>query len=73
MPSHLIFLFEAIALSSLHLVDVLEEVGHSDSRVELPCVVGGAFTSTLVPWGVSQQAAGFVHRATSITCVGHGL
>ncbi len=60
-PFHLIFLFKAVALGSLHLVDVLEKVSHSDGRVELPCVVGGAFTSTLVPRGASQQAAGLVH------------
>lgn len=58
---HLIFLFKAVALGSLHLVDVLEEVGHSNSRVELSRVVGGAFTTTLVPRGASQQAAGLIH------------
>lgn len=65
--SHLIFLFEAVALSSLHLVDVLQKVSHSDSRVELPCVVGGAFAPTLMPRGASQQAAGLVHQTTSVT------
>lgn len=60
-PFHLIFLFKAVALGGLHLVDVLQEVGHSDSRVELSCVVGGTFASALVPRGASQQAAGLVH------------
>lgn len=60
-PFHLIFLFKAVALGGLHLVNVLEEVGHSDGRVELSGVVGGTFTSTLVPRGASQQAAGLVH------------
>lgn len=60
-PPHLVLLFKAVALGSLHLVDVLEKVGHSHGRVELPCVVGGAFTSALVPRGASQQAAGLVH------------
>lgn len=61
VPIHLIFLFKAVALGSLHLVDVLEEVSHSDGRVELPSVVGGAFTSALVPRGAPQQAAGLIH------------
>lgn len=61
MNFHLIFLFKAIALGSLHLVDVLEKVSHSHSRVELPCVVGGAFASALMPRGASKEAAGLVH------------
>lgn len=60
-PCHLILLFKAVALGGLHLVNVLEKVSHSDGGVELPCVVRGAFTSTLVPRGASQQAAGLVH------------
>lgn len=62
VPFHLIFLFKAIALGSLHLVDVLEEVSYSDGRVELTCVVGGAFTATtLMPGGASQQTACLIH------------
>lgn len=64
---YLILLFEAVALPRLHLVDVLEQVGHSDGRVELPRVVGGALASALVPRGASEQTAGFVHRTTSVT------
>lgn len=70
-PFHLIFLFKAVALGCLHLVNVLEEVGHSDGRVELSRVVGGTFTSTLVPRGASQQAAGLVHWTSSITWAMH--
>lgn len=64
---YLVFLFEAIALPCLHLVDVLEQVCHSDGRVELPRVVGRALPSTLVPRGASEQTAGFIHRTTSVT------
>lgn len=39
MASHLVLLFKAVALGSLHLVDVLEKVSHPDGGVELPCVV----------------------------------
>lgn len=70
-PFHLIFLFKAVALGGLHLVNVLEEVGHSDGRVELSRVVGGTFTSTLVPRGASQQAAGLIHWTSSITWATH--
>ena len=37
--AYLILLLEAIALSTLHLSDVLEEVCHTDSWVKLPCLV----------------------------------
>lgn len=37
--AHLILLLEAIALSTLHLSDVLEEVCHTDSRVKLSSLV----------------------------------
>ena len=57
---HLILLFEAVALSGLHLVNVLEEVSYADGRMELSRVVGRAFTSTLTPRGASQQTAGLV-------------
>lgn len=35
LVSYLVFLLEAIALASLHLSDVLKQVGHSDGRLEL--------------------------------------
>lgn len=36
---YLVLLFEAVPLSRLHLVDVLQEVGHSHSRVQLTRVI----------------------------------
>lgn len=37
---HLILLLEAVALSPLHLGDVLQQVSHSDGGLELPSGVG---------------------------------
>lgn len=52
--SHLIFLLEAISLSCLHLVDVLEEVSHPHSRVELTRVIRRAFPPTVTVGRASQ-------------------
>lgn len=38
--THLILLLKAVALGTLHLGDVLEQVGHADGRVELTGLVG---------------------------------
>lgn len=46
MP-YLILLFETISLSCLHLVDVLEEVSHPYSRMELTRVIWRAFPPTV--------------------------
>lgn len=59
--SYLILLFEAISLSSLHLVDVLEEVCHPDRGVKLTRVVRRALPTTVASRGTTQQAAGLVH------------
>lgn len=67
-PAHLVLLFEAVAFGRLHLVDVLQEVGHSDGRVELPGVVGGALPATVAVRGTSQQAAGLVDGAALLVC-----
>lgn len=37
---HLVLLLEAVALGTLHLGDVLKQVGHPDGRVQLGCLVG---------------------------------
>lgn len=69
-PTHLVLLFEAVSLGGFHLVDVLQEVGHSDGGVELPRVVQRAFAPALMPRGAPQQAAGLVHQAAGFTCAG---
>lgn len=68
---HLVLLLEAVALRRLHLVDVLQEVGHAHGRVQLPRVVRGALAAALAPGGAPQEAAGLVdHTATLVTCTG---
>lgn len=52
--SYLIFLFEAISLCCLHLVDVLEEVSHPHSRVELTRVIRRALPPTVTVGRASQ-------------------
>lgn len=63
MDPHLVLLFESIPLACLHLVDVLEQVCHSHSRVELPCVVWRTFSPAMPSGRTTQQAAGLVYRA----------
>ena len=46
---HLILLLEAIALGRLHLVDVLQEVGHTHRGMQLSRVVRGALPATRTP------------------------
>lgn len=55
---HLILLLEAVALSCLHLVDVLQEVGHTHRRMQLPRVVWGALPATRTLRRAPQEAAG---------------
>ena len=47
---HLVLLLEAIALGRLHLVDVLQEVGHAHRGVQLPRVIRGALPAARPPW-----------------------
>lgn len=37
---HLVLLLEAVTLSAFHLSDVLQQVGHSDGRVQLTRLIG---------------------------------
>lgn len=60
---YLVLLFEAVPLSRLHLVDVLQEVGHSHSRVQLTRVIRRAFPAAVAVRRASQQAAGLVDGA----------
>lgn len=70
---YLILLLEAIAFRRLHLVDVLQEVGHAHGRVQLPRVVRGALAATLPPRGAPQEAAGLIdHTAALVTCTREG-
>ena len=46
---HLVLLLEAIALGRLHLVDVLQEVGHTHRRMQLSRVIRGALLATRTP------------------------
>lgn len=64
--AHLIFLFEAIALRGLHLVDVLQEVGHPYCGVQLSCVIRGSLPATRAPRGAPQEAAGLGDPAASL-------
>lgn len=57
LVSYLVFLLEAVALASLHLSDVLKQVGHSDGRLEL--VPGVAHLHRVAgPVGVSLNGEG---------------
>ena len=63
---HLVLLLEAIALSRLHLVDVLQEVGHTHCRVQLPRVIRGALPAAGTPWRAPQEAAGLSDPTTAL-------
>lgn len=66
---HLVLLLEAIALGRLHLVDVLQEVGHTHCRVQLPRVIRGALPAARTPRGAPQKAAGLSDAiATLVPC-----
>lgn len=59
----LVLLFEAVSLGGLHLVDVLQEVGDPDGRVELTRVVRRALPPTVAVRRAPQEAAGLVDGA----------
>lgn len=52
--SYLVLLFEAVSLGSLHLVDVLEEVSHPHSGVQLTRVIRRALPPTVTVRRASQ-------------------
>lgn len=61
--AHLVFLLETVALSTLHLRDVLKQVCHPDGRVELPRLVRHiSQLSLLVRVGLHQAAGVASHR-----------
>lgn len=67
--THLVFLFEAVTLGALHLCDVLEKIGHTDSRMKLSRLIWDIHRLTFLV-GVSMrlhQAAGLaVHSVVFI-------
>lgn len=68
--SYLVLLLEAVALSTLHLGDVLEEVGDADRRVQLARLVRHVHGLPL-PQGVSvrlHQAAGVAAHVLALIC-----
>lgn len=66
--SHLILLFKSIALSSLHLGDVLQQVGHSDGWLELPPGVGH-FHRLAAPVRVGLDSQGWLgHLSMATVC-----
>ena len=63
MRAHLILLLEAIALGTLHLRDVLEQVSHPDGGVQLSSLVGHVGRLALLVCVRLHQAAGVAgHR-----------
>ena len=62
-PAHLVLLLESVPLGGLHLVDVLQEVSHPHSRVQLTRVIRRALPATVALRRAAQQAARLVHRA----------
>lgn len=65
--AHLVLLLEAIALGTLHLCDVLEQVGHPDGGVQLSGLVGHVGRLTLLVRVWLHQAAGVAgHRVRLI-------
>lgn len=65
--AHLVFLLEAVALSTLHLRDVLKQVCYSDGGVKLPGLVGHVSRlALLVRVGLHQAAGVTGHRVSFI-------
>lgn len=55
---YLILLLKAIAVGGLHQINVLEQIGHADGRVQLAGLVGRFGALAVVAWHI-QQPAGF--------------
>lgn len=70
VASYLVLLLEAVALGAFHLGDVLEEVCHTDGRVELTRLIRHVDWLPL-PQGVSvrlHQAAGVAAHVLALIC-----
>lgn len=68
LASYLVLLLEAVALGTLHLGDVLQQVGHSDGRVQLPRLIGQrlALGLPLLVVGLDQAAGLAGHGVTVV-------
>lgn len=64
---HLILLLEAVAVGCFHEVDVLQQVGHSDGRVELSRLIRRLGAFTVVPWNVQEPAV--LRRGTGVVLI----
>lgn len=65
LPAYLILLLKAVAVRCFHQVDMLQEVGHADGGVQLPSLVRGLGSLTVVSSNV-QKAALFCSRAAVV-------
>lgn len=64
---HLVLLLEAVPFGTLHLRDVLQQVGHSDGRVQLTCLVGQCLPLRLPLLVVGlDQATGFTGHSVAV-------
>lgn len=65
LPTYLILLLKAVAVRRFHQVDVLQEVGHSDGRMQLPSLVRRFGPLTVVSSDI-QKAAALCSRTTVV-------
>lgn len=64
---HLVLLLEAVPFGTLHLCDVLQQVGHSDSRVQLSRLIGQRLPLRLALLVVGlDQATGFTGHSVAV-------
>lgn len=66
LKTHLVLLFEAVTLGALHLCDVLEKIGHTDSRMKLSRLIWDIHRLTFLV-GVSMR----LHQAAGLAV--HGV
>lgn len=68
--SYLILLFKPVTLPTLHLGDVLEQVCHSDGRLELARLVGHLHRLTASIWVRLDGHRGLGHLTVAAICGG---
>ncbi len=66
--SYLVLLFKAVTLPTLHLSDVLEQVCHSDGRLELAGLVGHLHRLTASIWVRLDGHRGLGHLTVAAIC-----
>lgn len=65
--AHLVLLLEAVTLGTFHLSDVLQQVGHSDGRVQLTRLIGQGLPLRLPLLVVGlDQATGFTGHGVTV-------